>query len=387
MKNFLLISAFATLVLGGCKSSQMVTTTDDVYADPVEERAIAKAAAEQKAKEQAMQREREEQDRAKQAAIDKEKEQAASKYYKDPEYTSDDYYDYAYSARINRFHRPIYGAGFYDPFYTNIYTYNPNPALYGTSIYSSYSWGMPSSQFSYYSFGVSSGWGYGSGFNNCGYNYYDPFCPYPSYYGGWGGGYNSWGYNNYMYNSGFYSGYNQGFYNGLNSGYYGYYNKMDPNSNYSMPTYAPRGSSVGSNTGGNRRNEDAERQSMNSERQRYIQSVSEEQNKQPRFTGDRRLDKGERRTENVESGRSSGNTTYPNTNSAPVNNNPGDRRSNSQRVNEQQPGRRESPSHNSERNSGTVSPAPANNGGGRSNSGGGGSSPRGSNTGGNSRPR
>jgi hypothetical protein len=156
---------------------------------------------------------------------------------------------------------------------------------------------------------------------------------------------------------------------------------MDPNSNYSKETYAPRGSNIGSNAGG-RRAEMGERESLSSERQRYMQSVSEEQNKQPRFTGDRRIDNGGRRTESGEGKRSSA----PNASPAPVNTSPGsnDRRSNSRRAQENS-NRRESPS-NSERNSTIITPAPANNGGGRSNPGSG-TSPRGSNSGGNSRPR
>src|SRR3954469_21695171 len=110
MKNFLLLATLTTLLLGGCKSSQMTGVTDDVYANPTEERAIAKAAAEQKAKEEAIQRQREEETRAQQAAVDKKHQEEAAKYYKDPQYSADDYYDYEYAARINRFHRPVYGA-------------------------------------------------------------------------------------------------------------------------------------------------------------------------------------------------------------------------------------------------------------------------------------
>ncbi len=89
----------------------------------------------------------------------------------------DDYYDYSYSSRINRFYNPYAGFGYYSPYYAGFY-YDPY-------------WYMPSFYFS-----MSWGWGgYG-----CGYPYYP--------------------YNNYGY------GYNQGYNNGYWDGYYAnnYYN-------------------------------------------------------------------------------------------------------------------------------------------------------------------
>lgn len=56
-------------------------------------------------------------------------------------YYADDTYDYFWASRINRFHRPIPGFGYYDPFYTNMYWYNYDPFFYGTSIYTSWGWG------------------------------------------------------------------------------------------------------------------------------------------------------------------------------------------------------------------------------------------------------
>jgi hypothetical protein len=392
MKNFMLFTAVTALVLGGCKTSQLTSGIDDVYANPAEERAVAKAAAEQKKREEALKRQQEEEAMAKITAEEKTREAEKSKYYKDPVYDADDYYDYEYSARINRFYRPVYGAGFYDPYYTNFYTYNQNPAFWGTSIYNSYSWGMPSNQFGYYSFGISSGWGYNNwGYNNYNCGYYDPFCYNSGFYGGWGSGYNNWGYNNWAYNNGFYNGYNQGYYNGWNNSNWGYYNALDPNSNYSKTHYGPRNSNIGENS--DRRREDAGRPAISGEREKYIQSVAEQQNNQPRFTGDRRIDNGARVSERREGERSS-NSGRSGGGSAPVYTQPsressGNRRENSRRVEQQQPRHQESQQpRNSERNSGTWNPAPSNNGGGRGSSGdGGGSSPRGSGGGGNSRPR
>ena len=47
-------------------------------------------------------------------------------------YNNDDYY---YSSRIRRFHRPMWGMGYYDPWYTDMYWYNYDPFFWGTSIY------------------------------------------------------------------------------------------------------------------------------------------------------------------------------------------------------------------------------------------------------------
>ena len=66
-------------------------------------------------------------------------------------YSDDDYYDYAYAARIRRFNSPYYNTwSYYDPYYTNMYYYNYNPYYFGTSIYSTYSWWAPT---------VTVGWG------------------------------------------------------------------------------------------------------------------------------------------------------------------------------------------------------------------------------------
>ena len=46
-----------------------------------------------------------------------------------------DYYDYAYAARIRRFHRPYRSFGYYDPFFTNMYFYTHIPHTFGVSIY------------------------------------------------------------------------------------------------------------------------------------------------------------------------------------------------------------------------------------------------------------
>ena len=83
------------------------------------------------------------------------------------EYTADDYYDYSFSSRIRRFHRPIYYSGYYGGIYTDYYWYNSDPFSCGTSIYYGYNWHSP--YYSYYSY---SPYYYGG--------YYTPY-----YYGGY----------------------------------------------------------------------------------------------------------------------------------------------------------------------------------------------------------
>jgi len=115
-------------------------------------------------------------------------------------YQSDDYYDFSYSSRIRRFHRPMMlNYGFYSGFYTDYYWYNPDPFYWGSSIYSGYGWDYP-----YYSF---------SPF----YSYYSPFH------------YNYYSWNNYGHH-----------------GHYGHHDFHNHNNFYSNNinnnyTYGPRG--------------------------------------------------------------------------------------------------------------------------------------------------
>ncbi len=79
------------------------------------------------------------------------------------EYDEDDYYDYAYSARLRRFYHPFTYSDYYADYYTNLYWYTHDPLYWGTSIYLGYSWWYSS----YYS------------------RWYDPFYwPYASWYCG-----------------------------------------------------------------------------------------------------------------------------------------------------------------------------------------------------------
>lgn len=253
MKRLFVLSLLSLGILSACDTTKLSTTSvDDVYAVPSEEKLKAKALAAEQEKQRAAERQAAQDAYNKRNAAQRAEDSAIANnpYYQDAPYSADDYYDYAYSARINRFHNPI-GAGYYDNFYTNNYSYSQNPMMYGTSIYSGYGCGMPSTYF-----GVGSTWGYGNSY------YYDPFY---SYWGGnaWGGygynyGYNGfwgnnnpyyspWSYNPYYSNSywnGYNNGYNNGYWNGYNNGYnngsWTYLNSYDNNSGYQQMTNAPR---------------------------------------------------------------------------------------------------------------------------------------------------
>lgn len=60
------------------------------------------------------------------------------------DYNEDDYYDYAYSARLRRFYHPFTYSDYYADYYTNLYWYTHDPLYWGTSIYLGYSWWYPS---------------------------------------------------------------------------------------------------------------------------------------------------------------------------------------------------------------------------------------------------
>lgn len=87
-------------------------------------------------------------------------------YYGDY-YEADDYYDFSYSARIRRFHQPMWSYGYYGGLYTDYYWYSHNPYHCGSSIYFGYGNYDPFYS-SYYSWGC--------------YNYYPYYTYYSPYY-------------------------------------------------------------------------------------------------------------------------------------------------------------------------------------------------------------
>ena len=119
----------------------------------------------------------------------------------------DDYYDYAYAARIKRFHRPVIVYDYYDGFYTDLCWYDADPLLWGTSIYLGYRWWYPSWNY-HYAWGWSNWYGYPWGYYN---HWYSP----------WGWNYYAWGYPHH------------------HRGWHApcYYNSRDRNSNFYRPNY------------------------------------------------------------------------------------------------------------------------------------------------------
>jgi hypothetical protein len=310
MKKVSILGVFITLWFSSCKTAQLTSNADDVYTTPSEIRLLAKLAAEQKAK--VVAREKFVEDSL--IALQKAKDDA-NPYYKEPSYSADDYYDYQYASRITRFNRPLNGASYYDPFYTNCYTYNQNSLMYGTSIYSTYNYWQPNNQMVYYSNGscMQSGYyganpySYSSNFgscynNNVNYSYWsgngwnNGFCSsngYNNYYYGGNNGWNNYGCNNGGWNN---NGCNNNGWNNNgwnNNGNWGYFNSHDPNSGYSKMSYGQRGEN---NTGNNGRelSPNGRLSADDNSRARFVESVAAEQNNAPRFasTAGQRISNG-----------------------------------------------------------------------------------------------
>ena len=283
MKKIVLIIPVLAFVFSSCNTARLTNFSDDVYNSPTDDIRLAKIAAAEKAKQEAADKQKLEEEKLAQKAKDD-----ANPYYKDPQYSKDDYYDYQYASKVRRFNNPVQGAGYYDNYYTNAYSYNQNPGMYGTSIYNSYNYLMPSNQYNNYSNGLSFGYnsygcnsGYNnyngsgqyinSGYNNYGYNSGYGYNPY-GYNGYSGYGYNSYGYNPYGYSSGF-------------GNSWGYFNSYDVNSSYSKMTYGARGNNGGGNA---ERNSSAgmlvPEEYKNDSRQQFFNSVAQKQQEAVRFT-------------------------------------------------------------------------------------------------------
>ncbi len=151
-------------------------------------------------------------------------------------YDADDYYDYAYTARLRRFYRPYYGWGYFDSYYTNLYWYDYDPASWGVSIYMGYNWWAPAYYYYHpfsWSFNISFGWPVYSCWGQPYWYWYYPF-GYPYYYSPYWSG----------YYHGYYHGYWAGYYHGLYHNPY-YYNSYDYNSYNNYFYYGPRRSASG----------------------------------------------------------------------------------------------------------------------------------------------
>lgn len=166
MKTRMLTWIICSLLINQAVLAQDKRYNDDIYysKEDAEKERLQKEAQE-KAERERLERERQEQERrrndqelSRQSSGDNGNTNATQDRNAS-DFDSDDYYDYSYSTRIKRFHRPIVTYGYYDPYYTNAYWYNYDPYFYGTSVYMGYSWWGPSYYNSYY---WSPGW-YGPG--------------------------------------------------------------------------------------------------------------------------------------------------------------------------------------------------------------------------------
>ena len=182
MKKKSVLAATICLIICSCSTNKIISYDDDIYSNPVEEKKLALIAKANQEKQIAQDY------KEKESQIQSQKEKdSKNKYYQDPTYHHDDYYDYQYSSRIYRFNQPILGASYYDPYYTNSYSYNQDPLNYGNSIYNSYNYSYPSvinnnnlnfgvgNNGSYLGFSNFSG--YNSGYTNNGWGYYNSFDP------------------------------------------------------------------------------------------------------------------------------------------------------------------------------------------------------------------
>jgi len=170
------------------------------------------------------------------------RQEDVERYYDADEYDYYNDYDFYYTSRIRRFHRPMYGFGYYDPVYVDAYYYDPfvvpgNTVLIYDDFFSYRdwvrwgrwnNWGWNTTRFNNWGFCYqpgfrNAGWGMdpfwnnrwfggsrfavGFGFNNFGFNRWG-FNPY---------GFNTWGYGGFGFNR--FNAYPRGYWAGGNYNY------------------------------------------------------------------------------------------------------------------------------------------------------------------------
>ncbi len=122
--------------------------------------------------------------------------------YQGDEYGYYDDYDFYYTSRIRRFHRPMYGFGFFDPVYVDALYYDPfmrpgMTVLIYDDFYSRRAWSYSRfNRFGFNTFGFNRfGFNGGVGFNRFGFSPfgYDPFSPF-GFNSGFGFGFNQFGF-------------------------------------------------------------------------------------------------------------------------------------------------------------------------------------------------
>lgn len=221
MKTISKFSQFATVLL--LLSTSLIAQFDDVYYDPDR------------------QSEKSTRSLPKENYSDDQNTSTDSKSYNNQEYGYDDEYsedyDYYYTSRIKRFHQGRTNFDYYDPYFVDVYHYDPFSAfLWGTDIYAinnSYSdywrwrrWNRHN-RWNAYTYWNHWDWCYGMSPYTMSYRYYyqpyDPWCYY--------GGYNSYGFNNYYYGNNY-----NNHHGGYNGGYYGD-NNREYGSNNPKGTY------------------------------------------------------------------------------------------------------------------------------------------------------
>lgn len=146
-------SALAGIIFSSCNASLLSVSYDDVYSDSDEEEYLQpepvkreKSLAYQdpaytKKTEAYREAIKTEAMAAEQSETDNSQKASTEEY---SQFDEDDYYDYAYSARIRRFYGPVIYSDYYADYYTNMYWYTHDPLYWGTSIYLGYSWWYPS---------------------------------------------------------------------------------------------------------------------------------------------------------------------------------------------------------------------------------------------------
>jgi hypothetical protein len=126
----------------------------------------------------------------------REESNVTRRYNDDDEYYEEDDYAYEYSSRIRRFHRPGTVVDYYDPYYVDLWNYDPF-FMPGTTIYTYgfndyWSWRRWRRYQRFNNWGAWNSWntGWGVGWNSWGWN---------SCNVGWNSWNNPWVFNNYYY--------------------------------------------------------------------------------------------------------------------------------------------------------------------------------------------
>lgn len=234
MKTFVLLTALSVIILAGCSTSKSTTDYDDVYATTKKKSGTTTPGTDNKTQitspdyyqesgENVSGYRPEDYETGENVAYKDQPYLTTTETVTTPEgtnyitnnyyegYGNNDYYDYSYAERINRFYGPYMGYNYYAPCYTGYY--------YDPWYWDSY-WYRPSLYFGF-------SWGWGGMY--WGYPYY---YPYYSYYP----------YNSYWY------GYNNGYWNGYYDGYYGY-NYYNPGNYYGHRSTRSGSNNSGSNPG------------------------------------------------------------------------------------------------------------------------------------------